>query len=232
VLQQWRQWLPSVPDEVTSVGRILNFPPLPELPPFLAGRSFVVVEACCQLPAEEADALLAPLRALGPEFDTFRPTPMTELSALHMDPPAPVPGVGDGMLLERPDDELISAFVQAARAAGPTLLSVELRQLGAAVARGDATGGAVNGFAADFALFAVGVTPTPEIARAVRAAVEAVQHRMAPWSTGGCYLNFAERPKSGDALFGAAHERLRQVKAQYDPAQRIRANHRIRPAGA
>ena len=51
VLEAWRQWLPSVPDSVTSVGRILRFPPIPDLPPYLSGQSYVVVEAACQLPA-------------------------------------------------------------------------------------------------------------------------------------------------------------------------------------
>ena len=49
VLQAWREWIPTVPESVTSVGRILKFPPLEELPPHLAGRSFVVIEAACQL---------------------------------------------------------------------------------------------------------------------------------------------------------------------------------------
>ena len=30
-----------------------------------------------------------------------------------------------------------------------------------------------------------------------------VQHVMGPWTTGGVYLNFAERPKTGKALFGS-----------------------------
>jgi FAD/FMN-containing dehydrogenase len=60
VLQAWRRWVPGVPDAVTSVGRILKFPPLPDLPPHLSGRSYAVVEAACQLAPEDADALLAP----------------------------------------------------------------------------------------------------------------------------------------------------------------------------
>jgi Berberine and berberine like len=56
---------------------------------------------------------------------------------------------------------------------------------------------------------------------------------MAPWATGGHYLNFAEVPRSGDELFGAAtHARLRQVKAVYDPYNVIRANHPLMPAQA
>jgi hypothetical protein len=231
VLQAWRTWLAGVPDTVTSVGRILKFPPLPDLPPRLAGRAFVVVEAACQLAEDDADQLLAPLRALGPEIDTFRPTRITELSQLHMDPPAPVPGHGDGMLLERFDATSIRAFVEASEATGPALLSMELRHLGGAIRRGNPGGGAVAGFAADVALFAVGMTPSPETATAVRAAITTVRQRMSPWSAGRCYLNFAEEGKPGDMLFGApTHARLREIKAAYDPTDLIRSNHPITPA--
>jgi hypothetical protein len=92
-------------------------------------------------------------------------------------------------------------------------------------------GGAVNGIDAASALFAVGITPTLEAARATKAAVELVQHRLTQWSTGGCYANFAERRKTGAALFGArAYGRLTEVKAAYDPADIIQANHPVPPA--
>ena len=32
VLLAWREWTDAVPDEVTSIGRILRFPPFPEIP--------------------------------------------------------------------------------------------------------------------------------------------------------------------------------------------------------
>ena len=35
----------DVPDEVTSVGRLLQFPPLPQIPEPLRGKSFALVEA-------------------------------------------------------------------------------------------------------------------------------------------------------------------------------------------
>ena len=78
-------------------------------------------------------------------------------------------------------------------------------------------------------MFAVGITPTPESERVVRAAVDGVQHRLAPWSTGGAYLNFAERHKAPTAIFGAeTYARLQQVKLAYDPADVIRSNHPVR----
>ena len=45
VLNAWNEWTKTVPDEVTSVGRILQVPPIEEVPPFLRGQNFVIVEA-------------------------------------------------------------------------------------------------------------------------------------------------------------------------------------------
>ena len=45
VLKAWRNWTEDLPDEMTSVGRILQFPPIPEIPEPVRGKSFVVVEA-------------------------------------------------------------------------------------------------------------------------------------------------------------------------------------------
>jgi hypothetical protein len=233
VLEAWRQWLPSVPDSVTSVGRMLRFPSAPDLPPFLSGQSYVVVEAACQLPADEAAELLAPLRALGPAIDTFDTIPITGLSQLHMDPPGPVPGKGDGALLGALPAEAIESFARVGSAEGSPLLSVELRHLGGALTPGRMTGGAVSGIDAEFAMFAVGITPTPEAGEAVESAVTGVQHVMGPWTTGGVYLNFAERPKTGKSLFGAdTYDRLREVKAAYDAGNVIRSNHPVKPATA
>jgi len=44
ILTAWREWVRTVPDTVTSVGRMLQIPPLPQIPEPLRGRSFVVVE--------------------------------------------------------------------------------------------------------------------------------------------------------------------------------------------
>ena len=71
MLKAWREWVETVPDEVTSVGRLLQVPPLPDIPEPLRGRRLAVVEAAMLMTEAEASALLEPLRALGPEMDTF-----------------------------------------------------------------------------------------------------------------------------------------------------------------
>lgn len=89
MLEGWVDWTAGVPEEVTSCGRIVRCPPLPEVPEPLRGNAFALVEAVFLGGAAAADELLAPLRALGHVMDTLRVMPARELSTLHMDPPMP-----------------------------------------------------------------------------------------------------------------------------------------------
>ena len=38
VARGWAQWTREVPESVTTSMRVMSFPPLPELPPFLSGQ--------------------------------------------------------------------------------------------------------------------------------------------------------------------------------------------------
>jgi len=229
VLEAWRQWTADLPDHVTSVGRFIQFPPFEEIPEPMRGRSFVIVEVMSLLPDAESEELVAPLRALEPEMDTFARIPAAGLGHIHMDPPQPVPGKGDGMLLDDLTPEAIEAFVAAAGSeSGSPLVSAEIRHLGGALARRSRHHGALASVDASFALFAVGMAMSPEMAEAVERHVDVVKDAMAPWDTGRKYLNFAERQSSARTMFPEmTYQRLRHVKAQYDPAGVFQANHAI-----
>jgi FAD/FMN-containing dehydrogenase len=113
ILHAWRGWTDTVPDEVTSVARILRFPPIPDVPEPLRGRSFALVEAAYVGDDLEGAELIRPLRGLGPAIDTFAMVRPSDLGSLHMDPPEPVPGVGDGMLLTDASAAAIDAMLAA-----------------------------------------------------------------------------------------------------------------------
>lgn len=234
VLRAWRRWVDDVPEDVTSVGRFLQFPPIPDIPEPLRGGSFVVVEATSLLGKDTTDELLRPLRELGPAMDTFSTIPVQELKHLHMDPEQPVPGFGDGLLLSEFNDAAIDAMVRAAGAgSGSPLLSVEVRHMGGALARRVPGAGALAAIEGKFLMFAVGMAMSPEMGAAVRAHVEVVQAALAPWDSGRMYLNFAEKRERGERLFGdITYRRLQTVKAAVDPDDVFRSNHPIRlPAG-
>jgi hypothetical protein len=233
VLHAWAELTRGpVPDELTTIGRLLNFPPIPQIPEPVRGQSFVIVEAYHLGDPAQADALLGPLRALGPVNDTITTVPMPALSHLHMDPEQPVPGVGDGMTIDRLPAEAIDAFVGAAGpgAAFP-LLSVEVRHLGGEFARPRPGNGALACLNADYMLFAVSMTPVPELVSPVMAQVQAVKDALAPWAAGQMYLNFAETTDPTAPFWTEqTYQRLRHIKAVVDPRDLIRANHPIPPA--
>ena len=232
ILHAWREWIETVPEDVTSVGRLLQFPPIPEIPEPLRGGSFVVVEAAYVGSEADGEALLRPLRELGPEMDTVAMMPVERLSEVHMDPPGPAPGAGDGTMLAELPAEAVDALVAAVGpGSGSPLLSVEVRHMGGALARTSPEHGAVGALDAGFAFYALGVAPTPELREASEREVERVRAAIAPWEAERTYFNFTERRENGRTLWGElTYRRLRDLKALYDPAALFQATHSLQPA--
>ena len=231
VLKAWSEWTAAVPEEMTSLGRLLNVPPLEEIPEPVRGRSFVVVEAAWIGDEASGAEQLAPLRRLDPAMDTFEMIPPTGLAALHMDPPEPVPGAGDGVLLGDFPAEAVDALVAAAGAGTDSpLLSVEVRHLGGAASRAEPEHGALAAIDAPYTLLAVGMAATPQMKQAVMERLDRLQAALAQWDAGR-FLNFTERPGNTQRMFTEeTYRRLREVKSRYDPENVIQANHEIPPA--
>lgn len=232
VLGAWSAWCEDAPDEVTSVGRILQIPPLPDIPEEMRGAKLVVVEACFVCEREEADRLLAPLRALQPVNDTFAMMPAAALTALHMDPPEPVPGIGDGGLLDTfPADAAAALAAAAGPGSDSPLLSVEVRQLGGALDRVPDGAGALAFLDGEFALFAVGLPMAPGMAEAIEQSISSLVRAMGRWGFGRRYLNFAERPIDARSAFeGGTVTRLQAARDAADPGRMLRPNHDVAPA--
>ena len=232
ILPAWRDWTADLPEEMTSIGRLLNVPPFPGIPEPIRGRSFVVVEAAFLGDEAAGTEVLKPLRDLGPEMDTFATIPPPGLSHLHNDPPEPVPGAGDGVMLDECTDAAIERLCEAAGAgSGTPLLSVEIRHVGGAAGRPDPQGGALDHIPADFAVYAVGIAATPEMKAGVNAAIAQMKEAFAEGMSRHTYLNFCEMGTDTARMFTPeAHARLREIKRAYDPQDVFQANHSIPPA--
>jgi len=229
VLAAWRGWTDGVPEETTSVGRLVHVPPLPELPDPIRGRDLVMVEVFHIGGPEEGAALVAPLRALGPDIDTLAVMPPAALGHVHMDPPQPSPAVGHGVLLTDAPPAALEALARAAAVApGAAVTSVEVRHLGGAVGRPAPGGGALDHIPAPFALFAVGIAPTPPAGAAVAAGLDALLASVAPWTAPRAFLNLSERPTPAEALLGPeAAARARALRERLDPDGVMLANHPV-----
>ena len=233
VMHVWREWTQAVPEDVTTSARILQFPPLPEVPEPMRGRAFVVVDGAVAGDPHEARALVEPLRALGPEMDTFATVPAPALQHIHMDPEEPMPGHSDHtMLRELPESALDALLEVADPSTGSPLLMVELRHLGGALGRVPEGAGALGAFNGEYLFFAAGIPMDPEVTAALEVHLSLARRALAPYESGSMYLNFAERPVDTAVIYRPdAYRRLREVKAAYDPEDLFLSNHPIPPAG-
>lgn len=229
VLSAWREWTAAVTPAVTSIARVLQLPPLPELPPQLRGGRFVAVEAAYAGDAEAGAEAIAPLRALSPRIDTFDAVPPSALDRLHMDPEDPVPAVGDHRLLSALPAEAVESLTAAAGPGSSSpLLSVELRHLGGALAEAPSGHGALGSVDGEYLLFGVAVAADTDTTVSARRRLGRVAAAVQPWHADRALMNFSEEPRD-PAVFHSAdtYARLRTLKARYDPAGVITANHAI-----
>jgi hypothetical protein len=195
----------------------------------MRGNSFAVVEATLLGSPEEAERLLAPLRALGPQMDTVAPVAPAALVRLHMDPEHPVPGITGGQLLRDLQHSSIDALIDAVGpGTGSPLLTVEIRHLGGALAVAPENAGALATLDGSFIAFAVGIPMSPEVATAIGGALARMQGALAEDAAIRAYLNFSEHPGAAKHAFDPTTiERLRAVRDEYDPEGTFRAAHAL-----
>ena len=229
VIRAWAAWARTAPESATTSLRVLSFPPLPELPPFLSGRDVVVIDGAVLEDDDPAAELLTPFRALAPEMDTFGRIPAPALLDVHMDPPEPTPYVSSHSMLGELTDEAVEAFVaRVGTGSASGLFFAELRHLGGAFSRPVPDGGVVSHLAGEYALFCIAITPVPEAVAPGRAACAAAAATMAPWSVESLAPTFAEEAVEATALFGGeAAARLAGLRAQLDPAGVFLSNHPV-----
>ena len=233
VLDAYADWAAAAPETMASSLLLLAYPDVPEVPPELRGRHVTHVRIADSAP-DHRDGLarVAALRAVAPRLvDTVRVMPYGQVGTIHHEPvDVPVPAFDRNILLDRFDAPAASVVsAHAGPEAGGGFL-VELRAWGGALARPASPPNAVGGRDAAFSLLAIS-DPDPD----TRTRRDGLLAAMAPWASGGTYLNFAgvEDTAPADVRRGYRPEdwhRLRRLKATYDPDATFRVNFTIPPA--
>ncbi|MET0811804.1 MAG: FAD-binding oxidoreductase [Microbacterium sp.] len=217
VSRAWARWTGSAPETATTTLRIMNFPPIPDLPPFLSGRSVVVIDGAILETDAAASALLAPLRHLQPEIDTFARIPAAGLVAVHMDPPGPTPAATAHSVLGSLPPDAVDRFVEVG--SRPGMFIAELRHLGGAIGRRPEGAGAVATIEGAYVFHAIAVVPAPEAAAAAHGAVWAGVAALEQWRADALALTFVDGGGvDRTSGFGGSLERLRDLRRRFDPA--------------
>jgi FAD/FMN-containing dehydrogenase len=229
LLHAWRAWTAEVPDELTSVARILQFPPLPQVPEPMRGRAFALVEAVYLGAAAAGAELIEPLRRLGPVIDTIGTAAPADISGLHMDPPDPVAYDGLHQLVGDLPAKAIDEIVRLAGAgSGSPLLSLEFRHIGGALGRSAPGHGALDALSGSFATFGVGVVPDADSAAAVHERLAMLRDTLEPYDVGSAFPNFALHTGNPSRFFDETTlVRLQRVRTEVDPDGLFLAKHAI-----
>ncbi len=227
VLRAFRAVTERAPAELTVWAHVYQFPPFPEVPEPLRGNAFVSVAVAYLGVAEEAERLLAPLRAVGaPVMDLLGNLPMCRLGDIADEPLDPMPTMEHSMLLHDLDDAAVSALVRVAGAAsGSPLAVLQVRHLGGAFATPPAGAGAAGHVEEPYLLFALGIPAGPDLAAALDNTFARLDSELASHTSGATVPNFLgvhgdpSRARSAQTL-----DRLRELKRLRDPQGTIRSN--------
>jgi hypothetical protein len=219
----------GLPDDLTTIGRLVRIPDSPDVETPVRGKAFVVVEAIHVGEPREADHLLSGLRALRPMCDTVRPISMPALCSLHNDPVQQIAGEPDGwMLRDLPASALESLLDLVGPGTDSPLTILELRHLEGAIARRDSGGGVVSSLNGRYLAIADGPAPEPASRHRVTETIESVKDVLSPWVASQAYLNLAGSSQPSPLLWDPPSlRRLRQIKEAVDPTNLIRSNHPV-----
>ncbi|MCZ2828880.1 FAD-binding oxidoreductase [Modestobacter sp. VKM Ac-2986] len=236
VLTAYAALTAAAPDELTTSIALLRMPPVPFVPEFLRGTFMVHVRVSLLGTAEQAGELLRPLRAAAPALlDTVADMPYADFASIHADPSSPAPWREHSALLGPLTPGAIDTLVEVA---GPDadvpVQMLQLRHLGGALARGEATTNAAARRHAEFVLDAIAIGPV-EVTGGAMSWTRGLVDRLADVRVPGTNLNFLGAEDASPAEVAAAHDpavlaRLRQVKRAVDPHNTFRINHNITPA--
>jgi hypothetical protein len=217
VLTAWGEWTADAPESVTSVARIIQVPDEEWLPGEVRGRRLVMIDAVVLGDPEAGARTVAPLRALKPEADTFAEMPAADIAHLQLDPQEPTAVYANSVLVHGlPADAVDALVATAGPGSGSTLLFVELRQLGGALARPAPRGGALDHLDGSFLVLGVGLDVGTGWS-AVREDALRILDSLAPWASSRSYLSMAYEAAARRGWSASSYDRLLRIRGSADP---------------
>ena len=223
ILRAHEEYMATAPDEVTTLAVLGHVPHVDDFPVEAHGRPYAALLALYAGDSSEGERVLAPLRELGdPIADFSELMPYTEAQkVLDADYPDGWFYYWKSANLEELADDAIARLMASAESAPSHHSTIDVWYHGGAMGRVDPEATAFG----KRPLYLIGVEANwEERADAdenVAWARKAIDD-LAPFSTGGAYLNFPGDFEEGDKLLRASHgdrnfERLVALRRQYDP---------------
>ena len=233
VLDAFRRVTESAPRELTLVAVRRNAPPAPWLPESAHGTPIVMIVACHSGDPGQAAADLEPITSIGEPLANVIQVKDYVAQQTMLDATQPkgmhyywksefVPGLSD---------ELIATYHRQFEGLTAPANQIVLFQMAGALNEHDEDDGAVGNRDAAFACVIQSMSaPDSPAAESNKSWVRNAWQELKPFSTGGNYINFQTDDEPDERTresFRSNYDRLRSVKARYDPDNLFRVNRNI-----
>jgi FAD/FMN-containing dehydrogenase len=232
-MRVYRDVLADAPNELTGVFAFLVVPPGPPFPDELHLQRMCGVVWYYTGPPDQADALLAPARALGPPaLDLVGPIPHPALqSAFDGIAFAGMHNYWRGDFVRELTDEAIAVHVEHGSKVPNPFSSMHLYPVDGEAGRPAEDETAWSYREARWAQVIFAADPDPASFDDLRSWVVGYWDAMHPHSAGGSYVNFLsdEGQERVQSSYRGNYARLAEIKKRYDPGNLFHLNQNIRP---
>ena len=231
VVRRFVELADAAPEELSAIANVMTAPPMPFVPAEHHGKLVVFGILCYAGDVEAGARAIAPFRALAtPILDMVRPIRYPEMYPPE-DPSYHPIATGHTMFIDSVDRDVAELIVERLQSSSAMMRVAQLRVLGGAMARVPVDATAFAHRRSRIMVNVAALYERPE---------DAPRH--APWvndfaaalhqSDDGAYVNFLA--DEGEARIRAAYpgatwDRLRAIKARYDPTNLFRLNQNIPP---
>jgi len=222
----------AAPEELSGIANVMAAPPMPFLPAELHGQLIVMAIMLYAGAPEAGERALAPFRSLAtPLADMLQPMRYPELYQPEEGDYHPT-AVSHTMFVDSIDRSAAETIVDYLRSSDASMRVAQLRVLGGAMARVPAEATAFAHRQAPIMVNLAAFYDGPEEQAVRQAWVDAFGQALRQGSS-AAYVNFLGdegRARVRDAYPGETWDRLRAIKARYDPDNLFRLNQNIPPA--
>jgi len=222
----------AAPEELSTIANVMTAPPMPFLPADIHGKPIIMAFLVYAGDPADGERVIAPFRALAkPYADMLKPMSYPEIYQPEQEGYHPV-AAGRTMFLDHVDRSIAETILDRLNASTGSMAVTQLRVLGGAMARvpADATTFAHRKSRIMANLAALYEKPEEKETHETWVTDFAATLRQ---DDGGAYVNFlanVDQAQIRAAYPGGTWDRLRPVKAKYDPTNLFRLNQNIPPS--
>ena len=222
----------SAPEELSAIANVMPAPPMPFLPPEHHGKLIIMAMLVYVGDVKEGERVVAPFRALAtPIVDMVKPMQYPEIYPPEQGEYHPI-AASRTMFVDHIDHSVAESILKYLQSSTAMMAATQLRVLGGAMARVPVDATAFAHRKSKIMVNVAALYGTPE-EKATHEAWATNFAEALKQSDNGAYVNFlgedGER-RIREAYPGRTWDRLREIKARYDPDNLFRLNQNIPPA--